>query len=185
MRRVFFYVTAILAGLIGGGGAAVLALNPAGGAANIQNGPWRTSDRYGAPNADLLTRAIVARVGLFALSRKETIYYSARTDSTGAPLDGACQYRVIGPVPAARWWSITAYGANHYLIASEDGRYSVGVRDMPANEIDFVIAHRTQGALSPPLKGPFSLTMRIYDPSPATYENLSDAPLPDIVREGC
>ncbi len=64
MKLALFYVTAILAGLVGGGGAAVLALNPARDAANIQNGPWRTSDRYGAPDAGLLTRAIVARFGL-------------------------------------------------------------------------------------------------------------------------
>jgi hypothetical protein len=107
----------------------------------LSNGPWRTSLSTGSADSDLYTRASVALHGLLALNRSETIYYTAATDSSGAVLDGACAYDIVGRDPDARWWSITAYGSDDYLIPNPVDRYSiskntVGGKRGPRPELD-------------------------------------------------
>jgi hypothetical protein len=89
------------------------------------SGPWRASLLAGSPDADAYTRARVALGGLLALSREETLYYVAATDSTGAPLKSRCRYRVVGTPPPTRWWSITAYADDVFLFADDARRYSL------------------------------------------------------------
>jgi hypothetical protein len=88
-------------------------------------GPWRVSLLAGNANADLHTRARIAVGALLALNRSETMYYVARTDSSGAPLRSRCHYRVSGPPPAARWWSVTAYADDFFLFPDAAQRYSL------------------------------------------------------------
>ena len=83
---------------------------PMGG--DVSDGPWRTSLSAGSAEGGAWLRASVALHGLFALNHSETIYYTATTDGAGAALDAHCRYRVTGRDPPARWWSITAYGAD-------------------------------------------------------------------------
>ncbi|MGD1884800.1 MAG: DUF1214 domain-containing protein [Paracoccaceae bacterium] len=185
MRRTIFVVTAVIAGWVAGAAAFLWIPNTAYGVVtSIKNGSWSTSEAVGTAQAGVLTRAIVARTGLFALSKEETIYYRAVEDSDGVPFDGACRYRVIGDAPQARWWSITIYGADNYLIETPENRYSIGSKDV-GGTIDFAIAGDAEGLWLPVADGPFSLTMRLYNPVAAVYENLATTPLPAIIREGC
>src|SRR5262245_22551598 len=96
----------------------------------VSDGPWQTSLDTGSSAANMYQRARVAVHGLLALNRSETIYYTANTDSDGAPLTGACRYELTGRDPPARWWSITAYGADDYLIPNPAGRYSVSMNSV-------------------------------------------------------
>src|SRR5260370_11972615 len=82
----------------------------------ISDGPWKTNLLAGSAQSGPYRRAAVAIHGLFAFSRSESAYYTASTDSDGGQLDGRCRYDVTGPEPEARWWSITAYGPDDYLI---------------------------------------------------------------------
>ena len=75
-------------------------------------------------------RAYVAVHGLLALGREETIYYTATNDSEGQTLDGNCSYRVEGRDLPARWWGITAYGADDFLIPNPADRYSVSMNSV-------------------------------------------------------
>ena len=45
---------------------------------------------------------MVARSGLLALPARETIYWMAKTDASGAPLDGNCRYSLSGTALDAR-----------------------------------------------------------------------------------
>jgi hypothetical protein len=155
-----------------------------GVATSTSNGPWSTSEAVGAAGADVLTRAIVSRTGLFALSNEETLYFRALQDSDGARFDGACRYRVIGDAPQARWWSVTIYGPDNYLIETPENRYSIGSNDGDGT-IDFAIARDAEGLRLPVTDGPFSLTLRLYNPAAAVYENVATTPLPAIIREAC
>ena len=101
---------------------------------SVADGPWKTSLVAGSPQSDPYTRARVALHGLLALNRKETIYYTATEDSDGAKLDGNCRYEVRGRDPNTRWWSITAYGADDYLIPNPGNLYSVSADIGPAAE---------------------------------------------------
>ncbi len=91
----------------------------------IVNGPWTTSLGFGTKATDAVTRAAVARAGLLALPAKETVYWSAKTDATGASLDGNCRYSLSGTPLDARWWSVTIYDEAGYLVANRANIWSV------------------------------------------------------------
>jgi hypothetical protein len=82
----------------------------------ISDGPWSTSLDTGSSEGGPYLRARIAVHGLLALSREETVYYSTLRDSDGAGLDGNCSYLLEGRDPPRRWWSITAYGSDDFLI---------------------------------------------------------------------
>jgi len=153
------------------------------------NGPWRTSLLTGSTQSGAALRASVALHGLLALNRSETIYYTAVTDSAGDALDGRCTYRVTGRDPPARWWSITAYGADDYLIATPSELYSVSknsiVRRPDGSFIVTVL--RNAGSVDQIAVGDgrFSLTLRLYNPAPSVAADPTHVALPTIEKAGC
>ena len=86
--------------------------------------------RYGT---DYNTRAAVAMVGLGANLPEDAIYPNTALDHEGKPLNGQHRYRVhfaakaLPPVKA--FWSITAYGADEFLIDNPIQRFALGDRD--------------------------------------------------------
>lgn len=82
---------------------------------------------------DYATRAGVAMVGLGANLPADAIYPNAQVDGQGAALDGSHRYRLhfrAGELPPVRaFWSVTAYGADDYLIDNPIQRYALGDRD--------------------------------------------------------
>lgn len=86
--------------------------------------------RYGQ---DYNTRAVVAMVGLGANLPADAMYPSARVDGQGRPLNGSRRYRLhfrAGALPPVRaFWSVTAYGADDFLIANAPRRHALGDRD--------------------------------------------------------
>jgi hypothetical protein len=155
----------------------------------IGNGPWKTNPAVVTAQTDAYRRAFVAFHGLFALNRGAAIYYTANTDSDGRALTGQCRYKVEGPVPDARWWSITAYGPDGYLIANPSGRYSV-TRPQVAPDAHGLIVVQVGGnsgrnswiAVG---TGRFSLSLRLYNPGPEFIADPADAALPALLRVGC
>jgi hypothetical protein len=138
----------------------------------------------------MYTRARVARYGLLALDKKETIYYIANTDSAGEPLSGSCTYVLKGNDLAARWWSVTAYGPDSYLIANEANVFSFAKSTVKhqadGGYIVRVSADRQEGDWLPVKAGePFDLTARFYNPDPAVSAAPQTASLPTIVKESC
>lgn len=146
-----------------------------GGDARI--GPWSTSTATGSAEAGPLLRATVALRGLLALTAREAVYLNAATDSAGRPLDGGCSYRLAGAAPAARWWSLTAYGADGYLIETPASRYSVGSAGSAA--IDTTVG--PDGRITTLAGQPFELTLRAYNPEPS----LLGGEMPVITRLSC
>jgi hypothetical protein len=86
--------------------------------------------RYGT---DYNTRAAVAMVGLGANLPEDAIYPNTALDHEGKPLNGQHRYRMhfaataLPPVKA--FWSITAYGADEFLIDNSIQRFALGDRD--------------------------------------------------------
>jgi hypothetical protein len=155
----------------------------------VADGPWRTNLSIGAANGDAMTRASVALHGLLALNRSETLYYTATTDSAGAPLDGACTYSIAGHDPDARWWSITAYGPDDYLIANAAHAYSVSKNSVARAKPDLFAATVSPKPASmdwiATAPGRFSLTLRLYNPGAAAAADPAHAVLPAIAKESC
>ncbi|MCW5647307.1 MAG: DUF1214 domain-containing protein [Sphingopyxis sp.] len=157
----------------------------------IVNGPWTTSLGYGTKATDATTRAAVARAGLLALPAKETVYWSAKTDAEGAPLDGNCRYSLSGKPLDARWWSVTIYDAAGYLVANDANIWSVNGANVALDDkgewrVMIAPVEPAEGAWLPGTAGqPFHLTLRMYNPGPAFRADPAKALLPAIVKEGC
>ena len=153
-------------------------------------GPWKTNPSNGSVDASLYTRARVALFGLFALDRRETLYYVASTDDAGARLDGRCDYRVEGRDLPARWWSITAYGFDSYLIPNDAHVYSRSKssvhRRADGTFSILVSADRAEGDFVPVRAGAsFDLTARLYNPDDAVRAAPASAAMPRITKERC
>ena len=186
-------IRSLLAGVgglvLGAAGAVFLVFGPAdfGG---VSVGPWRTNIHVGSPDAPDIVRAVVARRGLLALNRSETIYFSADADSEGRPLEAGCDYRVLfTDRPDARWWSLTLYAEDDFLPVGGPGAYSVSADDISPGEAGFVVSVSQRPAighwLSPENAGDFNLTLRLYNPADAIVEDPSRAVLPVVERLAC
>jgi len=159
---------------------------------NVVDGVWKTSLVTGSPQSDPYTRARVALHGLLALNRNETIYYTATEDSDGAKLDGKCRYDIQGRDPNARWWSITAYGSDDYLIPNSGNLYSVSqtsVRRQKTGVFQIAVGGAAAPAEStnwiPAGDGAFSLTLRLYNPGPDVALDPEHAVLPALKKVSC
>ena len=124
MKLFWKYLAVILIAVILGVGSFALTIRfPAKGTI-VTNGPWETDLSAGSPQSGMYMRARVAIMALFALNKSEAVYFIARKDSEGNPLNSRCNYRIEGTDMPARWWSITALGWNYFLIPNEANRYS-------------------------------------------------------------
>jgi len=181
---------ALLIGL----GSAWWSINAGLGSA-LQNGAWSTDPAIGSEAAGPYARAAVARAGLLALNKSETVYFTASIDDAGEPLSTKCSYRLEGKPLATRWWSITVYGSDHYLTPNEDHHYSQAMNTVTRNADDgFTINVSPDGsglngiptaASGPDEEDAFSLTLRLYNPDEDTYSNLESLALPTVTKEGC
>lgn len=190
MKPALYWSSAAGLGIVLGLCATALVLARGGMSGGVNVGPWQANLAAGSTGADLYTRAVVARRGLLALSREETLYYTATTDSEDRPLSGRCDYRLRGTDLAARWWSITAYGSDSFLIPNEARRYSLSqttvVRE-PGRQYVIEVGASPMGRNWLPVQdgAPFELTARFYNPDPAVAAAPGSAALPPIERTAC
>ncbi len=193
MRTSLHIALAATAAVVLGLGSGAWAVRAGLSAGNVANGPWRTSLTTGSAEADLYTRARVAVGALLALSPAETIYWNADRDSSGALLEARCDYEVAGDELPARWWSITAYGSDDFLIPNEPGRYSFSQTTLAreprgAWAIEVSTEAKPRNWLPSGRSGDagrFALTLRLYNPERAMREQPGSAELPQIERGEC
>jgi hypothetical protein len=156
----------------------------------ITNGPWRMSAVTGSRDADLYTRAVVAVTGLFALNQSETIYFSAEESDTHQRLRARCSYAIEGTSLDARWWSVTAYADDNFLIPNPAQRFSYNMGNLKAGSgggFHITAAPTEQPGYWLPTgsgNGGFSLLLRLYNPSPELLANPAKVKLPSITQLG-
>jgi hypothetical protein len=190
IKRGFEVLAIVFLALGIGVGSAVWAVDYFPRAKMIRDGAWTSNSLVGSVHANMYVRAAVARIALFALSRTEALYYNAFTDQDGEPLRAECDYVVEGGDLAARWWSITAYDQDHFLIPNALKRYSYNMNNVRRDEHGRYKIHISQTPkdlnwLRAPGEGTLSLTLRAYHPAPALRENMGSAELPKITKVGC
>ncbi|WP_413658860.1 DUF1214 domain-containing protein [Maricaulis sp. D1M11] len=186
MRSFVFGV----AGLALGGLVAITAVLGPMDLGGIAIGPWRTNLHIGAPDAPATVRAIIARKGLLALNRSETVYFSADQDSHGDALDEACRYDVVfDEAPAAYWWSLTVYAQDDFLAVNGEDAHSVHADTMVWSDNGrgvVAVGHPSaENGLSTRNGGAFNLTLRLYLPDETIAMDPRTATLPRINRLGC
>lgn len=133
MKRLLYLGSAVLVGLGIGIGSAWWAV---GGSMShaVQCGAWQHYPYYGSPLANPYVRARTQLAGPLALDRSEAIYFIADRDDQGNVLRPEYTYRIEGRDFDARWWSITAYGADHHFIPNRQNRYSYNSENVARNE---------------------------------------------------
>jgi len=132
---------------------------------SVTDGPWHTNLQTGSSEGGPYLRAQIAVHGLLAPSTEQTVYYSALSDGDSAALDGNCIYHLEGRDLPTRWWSITAYGADDFLIPNDAGRHSVSMNSV--------------------VPGGFDLTVRLYNPQADIIADPAHVALPAIKKPGC
>ena len=118
-RVLAMFAIAAVAGL----GGTWLAVDAGAGFGAVRVGPWTAYPRNGSVDADPYSRAVVARTGVMPLGLGEGLTFTARRDSAGQPLIGACEYQVAGFVPPTRYWTLSAETPSGTLIANPAGRH--------------------------------------------------------------
>ena len=161
---------AMIGGLALGLVATALSLNSGYGFDAFHAGPWTAWPRIGGLDIDPYARAVIARSGEAPLGRDQGLAFFAQDDSSGAPLDGHCDYRVSGPLPAARYWTIGLANPNGALIANPTGRYAFTSAELLRRDgggFEVVIAREARPGnwLSPGEGRDFNLALRLYDTS--------------------
>lgn len=152
-------------------------------------GNWQTVDKDKDLNtADLLTIAQVAVYGPYALTKKEVIYLSTSTDSEGNPLDPKSDYVISGKKLDAKYWSITAYDENGFLIKNPINKYSYNLEDVKyevdstSYKINLSGTEKKENWLPVTNVQKTSLIIRLYLPSEKLRENLTVETLPAIQK---
>jgi hypothetical protein len=189
-KPLFEVLAILLLALLIGVGSAVSVIQTFSAAEAIKAGAWTTNPLIGSVQAHMYLRAYVARTGLFALSKTEALYYNAFNDEDGDPLKAECDYIIEGGDLPARWWSITAYDKDHFLIPNALNLYSYNAKNVGRNEQGRYIIHlsptpKDQNWLPAPRQGNISLTLRAYNPAPSLAANMANTELPKIRKVGC
>jgi hypothetical protein len=189
MRFVLKTLAALVLGVAIGVGSlwyAVFHMNPT---TPIVVGVWRMNPLAGSAANDAYSRLYLAITSILALNRSETLYFEAKADDQGGPLTSACDYLLKGPPPDARWWSVTAYGADNMLIPSDSERYSASAASAVTNA-----AGEVEIALTPDGSGEngiatgqdrFELVLRLYQPSKELDAAPQAAPLFRLEKGAC
>ncbi len=184
------YSLCIALGLVGGVVFTVHQVRSGLAEGAITNGAWTTGKSFGTADADALTRARVALGGLLALPAKEAMYFTARVDGAGKPLDGRCTYLVSGGKLDGRWWSVTLYEGVGWLVHNAANRWSIPAHaaDQHENGLwSFTVSPDEQPGAWLPTGGveAFDLTLRLYHPSAAMLADPAKGLLPTIQRQEC
>jgi len=190
LKPLFEVLAIVLVALVIGVGSAVWVIDSFAKVQMIKDGAWTSNPSVGSVQANMYIRATIARIALFALSKTEALYYNAFTDEEGEPLRPECDYIIEGGDLPARWWSITAYDKDHFLIPNALNRYSYNMKNLRRDEQGRYKIHLSQTPkdlnwLPAAKEGTMSLTLRAYNPAPDLRENMGNAELPKIRKVDC
>lgn len=191
IRSAIALMLSVVGAALGGAYTAKLVLDNAVHLARAEVDGWTGSGDAGATDADLWTRAAVAKVGLMALNKDEAVYFSRSEDQDGRPLLENCAYRIAGSDFPARWWSLTVYASDDYLARNDDDAHSIDATRASVNENGSFRARLapTRGDaenwLSTRATGRALLLLRLYHPEFEPDEAVKVLALPRVELTGC
>lgn len=176
----------------GGAGSVWLALDGDFEFDTVRIGNWVAFPERGTPQADPYSKARFSREADLALGHAEGLTFIARRDAQGDTLESRCNYRIVGSLPPARFWTLHARNEDNQVIIPASNRppalHSLALlRENDNSIVTTVSRHPSPGnwlALDGRQEN-FSLILTLYDTATASSARISDVELPHIVREGC
>jgi hypothetical protein len=192
LRKIIKIIVGLIPGIIVGGilaivTADILLSTEVRGIQTTENG-WTITMQCGLPGNNILLKAACALVLPAANLPDEAVYWTARVDGAGNPLNGQHNYILHfppgGTPPNDAFWSLTMMNAKSLLVANPINRYSVGnLSGLAANadgSIDIYIqnaapaGHETNWLPAP--DGDFILMLRAYQPGPSVLNGEYQVP---------
>jgi hypothetical protein len=154
---------------------------------NVSIGSWQTIGKDKDVNdADLLSIAQIAVYATYPLTKSEVIYLSATKDSEGNEIDPQHDYTIEGKSFDARYWSITAYDQDGFLIKNDKERYSYNYENVQYGEggksytINLSSSEKKLNWLPITNAKKVLLVIRLYQPSDSLRNGLTANVLPVI-----
>lgn len=155
----------------------------------FSNGTWMGSNHLPLGKDKLLT-AQVTLFALFALPGEEAIYLFSKRDNHKELLHSKNDYTIRGNINQirAKYWSITAYGKDLFLVPNHKERYSFNNTDIATDATGNFVIHvspqQKEGNWLPsPNNARFNLVLRIYKGEKDFLNQLSNTPLPELKIE--
>jgi hypothetical protein len=188
MRTLTGLFTVIAVAAVTGLGLTAASVGRGTSATTIAMGAWTTTPRIGTPDIDPYSRALNARIGLLPLALGDGVTLIAEVDDTGRSLDPACTYRVRGPAPLSRYWTLAVSGKDFAVPADDLRRVftSHEVVRLDNEVVDVVVAGAARAGNWLPTIGlpEVKLILRLYDtPLATTFQ--ANTPLPSVTRVSC
>ena len=162
----------------------------------VKNDIWTILPSPGDPDRSIYTRAAVAAAGTFASKKPEQAYYQTEIDIEDQPLNGNCLYKLSGEDIESRWWSITAYANDGFLIENTEKLYSYNSETINYNanggfeiyflgDNDFISDVSNENWLRVNQDENFNISLRIYYPGEEFFSNLRRVNLPIVEKVKC
>lgn len=172
-----------------GGGFAVYKIRTWKNSSQQQIGSWNTIGKDKDVNSDdLLSIAQIAVYATYPLTKKEVIYLNANTDSDGNPIDSKSDYVIEGKQFDARYWSITAYDQDGFLIKNSNNKFSYNYEnvkyaaDSTSYKINLSATEKSENWLPTTGAQKIALVIRLYQPSDSLRNNIVAEALPIIKK---
>ena len=188
---LYFIIILIIAAL-----ETVIAIKIYPKVAFVKNDIWTILPSPGDPDRSIYTRAAVAAAVTFASKKPEQAYYQTEIDIEDQPLNGNCLYRLSGEDIESRWWSITAYANDGFLIENTEKLYSYNSETINYNanggfeiyflgDNDFISDVSNENWLRVNQDENFNVSLRIYYPGEEFFSNLRRVNLPIVEKVKC
>ena len=155
-------------------------------------GAWRSTPRDGGGDIDPYALAANARAGLLPLGTAEGLSFLATTDDAGRTLSSRCEYVIKGPMPSARYWTLSLLDPQGFPIANAANRYgftSSETLQLGSDAVAIAVSTNARSGNWLPVgrAGDYTLMLRLYDTSLSTtgrttFENVR---MPSIKQSGC
>jgi hypothetical protein len=142
---------------------------------------------FGRYGIDFRLRAVIATIGLGAMTSDQAIFAISVTDRGGVPLSGSSAYVMHLPTlpPVDQGWTVTAYTLQGFLIPNPIKRYQLNSRSKltrnPDGSVDIYLqsnepsdpAQAANWLPTPPGQG-FEVIWRLLAPKPGRIQGILD-----------
>ncbi len=185
IKIVVLVLTGVMLGLL----VTIRVLDKGNG--TVVAGPWQGAPRDGNMDIDPYTLAGNDRSSVLPLGSAEGLTFVARTDEKGALLSSACDYSVMGPMPSARYWTLSLLNTDGYPIANPAERYgftSAEILRFEGDAVTITIAPEARSGDWLPTGGAkaYLLMLNLYDTGLSTIGTVFDAAsMPKIAKLAC
>ncbi len=181
----------LIIGLGGGGFSAKWALDAENGFGSVKFDQWTAWPLAGSVDADPYTKARVARDGIVPLGAAEGLAFHLTSDVFGRPLRRECPYTLIGTVPQARIWTLSAQDKDRNVIPAHAGGINTVFSQsiLRARDSSFKINIGKHPApynwMTVTGTGPMRLVLRLYDTPITGSVGLVEPVMPKLISRDC